>query len=624
MRKRISRVMISGALSLSLCICPIVSVMGEEVFVEESTEASEEAAYSESVFSSEEGYSQDVTASEGENVIEEVFYSEEEGSSDEAYYSEDLYFSEDVYDSVELIDSDEGSAEEAWAEDAVYEETGAEEENEFDEPGVYEELLTAGEDSGTTADYAVITEQDFIAAVEVIPGTVTLSVSHSVDIVKARALYLLLTDEQKKLSKVKSALAKLEAAEEAMKTKVNQSISDKMQDLVNALPSVTASDVNSAIEKARKAIADLGGDQTELLSGIRTKLEKAKADLNKAVKEANKDAVEKIRSSIISLPSQVSSGIKDGAEALIQAYKGLTEDQIKLIDDNTKKTLDEIVSKLENLMTQESLDKIAAQVVGVMISMLQAGDKSSVTDKEDVELVKEAYTKLTTAQKALLPEAEATLNSLLKQAEDEEKAKTLSDSIAKIGDAKAGEGKKAVENAEKTRAGLSEDQLALVPKEDLATLDRAIKAYAEGRTFVVKGAKYQVLSNGNLTYAGPEDKTITSVSVPNQIKKGGFMFKVEQISEAALKECKNLRWVVLHQNIKIIGKNAFANTPNLEMIKVMSKLFETGRVVSAFAEAGMNKGAGLTVKTPRGYASTYEKLFVGEGKLNKKALVIEA
>ena len=69
------------------------------------------------------------------------------------------------------------------------------------------------------------------------------------------------------------------------------------------------------------------------------------------------------------------------------------------------------------------------------------------------------------------------------------------------------------------------------------------------------------------------------------------------------------------------GKNAFYNTPKLKTISVQSKLFGTGKVVSAFKEAGMNRGAGLTVKTPRGYASTYEKLFVGEGKLNKKAVV---
>ena len=39
---------------------------------------------------------------------------------------------------------------------------------------------------------------------------------------------------------------------------------------------------------------------------------------------------------------------------------------------------------------------------------------------------------------------------------------------------------------------------------------------------------YKVLSNGDVTYHHPADKTITSAVVPNQVKKGKFMFKEGQ------------------------------------------------------------------------------------------------
>ena len=57
---------------------------------------------------------------------------------------------------------------------------------------------------------------------------------------------------------------------------------------------------------------------------------------------------------------------------------------------------------------------------------------------------------------------------------------------------------------------------------------------------------YKVLSNGDVTYHHPADKTITSAVVPNQVKKGKFLFKVIKVSNYAFDGCENLLWIVIH------------------------------------------------------------------------------
>ena len=112
------------------------------------------------------------------------------------------------------------------------------------------------------------------------------------------------------------------------------------------------------------------------------------------------------------------------------------------------------------------------------------------------------------------------------------------------------------------------------------------------------------------------------------MKKGKFLFKVIKISTMAFDGCENLKWIVIHKNIRVLGDHAFSGTKSLKRIRVMGTGFVDGKVVDAFLKAGSgsgrNYGAKLKVKVPASMVKEYEALFKGEGKLNKKATVTAA
>ena len=125
---------------------------------------------------------------------------------------------------------------------------------------------------------------------------------------------------------------------------------------------------------------------------------------------------------------------------------------------------------------------------------------------------------------------------------------------------------------------------------------------------------YKVLSNGDVTYHHPADKTITSAVVPNQVKKGKFLFKVIKVSNYAFDGCENLKWIVIHRNIRVIGEDAFNGTAALTKINVKGSRIVSGKVTDAFEGSGKN--GRLTVKVPKNKVNEYRKLFTGEGGLN--------
>ena len=124
---------------------------------------------------------------------------------------------------------------------------------------------------------------------------------------------------------------------------------------------------------------------------------------------------------------------------------------------------------------------------------------------------------------------------------------------------------------------------------------------------------YKVLSNGDVTYHHPADKTITSAVVPNQVKKGKFLFKVIKVSNYAFDGCENLKWIVIHRNIRVIGEDAFKGTSALTKINIKGYGIVSGKVTDAFEGSGKN--GRLTVKVPKNKVNEYSELFTGEGGL---------
>ena len=166
----------------------------------------------------------------------------------------------------------------------------------------------------------------------------------------------------------------------------------------------------------------------------------------------------------------------------------------------------------------------------------------------------------------------------------------------------------------------------------LETYKKALMAYEEGRKFRSGDGWYIVLADGNVTYYRVADPSgVRSADVPRQVQKYGFVFKVSEISPYAFKDCRRLETVVIHRNIKYIGRYAFKNTPQLRTIKILAKYLRKGSVKNAFAGAGSGggsyTGSNLVVKVPKEPETLidyYNALFKKEGALHRKATLRKA
>ena len=145
----------------------------------------------------------------------------------------------------------------------------------------------------------------------------------------------------------------------------------------------------------------------------------------------------------------------------------------------------------------------------------------------------------------------------------------------------------------------------------METYNEALAAYKEDRKFRSGDAWYIVLA-----------------SVPRQVIKNGFLFKVVEISPYAFRDCRRLETVVIHRAVKRIGRYAFKNTQQLRTIKILAKFLRKGFVKNAFAGAGSGggsyTGSNLVVKVPKERLEYYNTLFKKEGALNKKATLRKA
>jgi hypothetical protein len=163
----------------------------------------------------------------------------------------------------------------------------------------------------------------------------------------------------------------------------------------------------------------------------------------------------------------------------------------------------------------------------------------------------------------------------------------------------------------------------------METYTRALMAYEEERKFRSGDGWYVVLADGDVTYyrvANPS--SVRNACVPRQVIKYGFVFRVVEISPYAFKDCRRLETVVIHRDVKYIGRYAFKNTPQLRTIKILSENLRKGSVKNAFADAGSgggnNRGSNLVVKVPEERIEYYNALFKKEGALHRKAVLRKA
>ena len=244
-------------------------------------------------------------------------------------------------------------------------------------------------------------------------------------------------------------------------------------------------------------------------------------------------------------------------------------------------------------------------------------DWNKLADKQKtLPEVAAAKDKLDAAIKAVEASEEEKANKEREELEaaDKEAAEKFTAAVNSIPGSEAGEGKALLDNATGIYNTLTDSQKALISEETMSLYNEAVAAYEKDRIFKSGKAWYKVLGNGDVTYLKPADRSTESAVVPNQVKKGGFFFRVIKVSSNAFRNCKNLEWVIIHKNVYVLGRNIFVKTPKLLKVAIKGTGLKSGKVADAFLKAGKN--GRITVKVPESKVDKYTALLKGEGGLN--------
>lgn len=136
------------------------------------------------------------------------------------------------------------------------------------------------------------------------------------------------------------------------------------------------------------------------------------------------------------------------------------------------------------------------------------------------------------------------------------------------------------------------------------------------------GVSYEVTSDSKKTptvaYTAAPKKAKKTVTIPKTVTVDGTKYKVTSIEENAFAENKNVKQIVVSQNITTIGANAFADCPKLKVITIHSTKL-TGKNVADDAFAGIADGT--VIRVPKKMLGRYQKLFAKKG-LSKKVKVV--
>lgn len=136
------------------------------------------------------------------------------------------------------------------------------------------------------------------------------------------------------------------------------------------------------------------------------------------------------------------------------------------------------------------------------------------------------------------------------------------------------------------------------------------------------GVSYEVTSDSKKTptvaYTAAPEKAKKTVTIPKTVTVDGMKYKVTSIEENAFAENKNVKQIVVSQNITTIGANAFADCPKLKVITINSTKL-TGKNVADDAFAGIADGT--VIRVPKKMLDRYRKLFAKKG-LSKKVKVV--
>ena len=179
----------------------------------------------------------------------------------------------------------------------------------------------------------------------------------------------------------------------------------QLVDAVNKIAKLPAADAITLdhaeqVKAARAAFAAVADEKQALIDTA--KLTAAEAKLE-TLKPAKDPAVENVRNLIDLLPEEITLANADDVAAARAAYDVLNEQQKAQINNIDKLTAAE--AKLDDLKAQAEVDKAAAKAVADKIEALPAVENVKWANKAEIDAANAAFTALTDAQKALVPEA---------------------------------------------------------------------------------------------------------------------------------------------------------------------------------------------------------------------------
>lgn len=197
--------------------------------------------------------------------------------------------------------------------------------------------------------------------------------------------------------------------------------------------------------------------------------------------------------------------------------------------------------------------------------------------------------------------------------------------IQKIGTVKnTSASKRKIDAARNAYNKLTAAQKKLVT--NYSTLKAAEKKYTQlkneikkGKVYTVGNYKYKVtnVSKKTVTLTGVTKKSLKTLKAANTVKIKGKTFQVTAIGSSAFKNCSKATKLTIGKNITAIGSSAFSKCKKLKTITIQSKVIKS---VGKNAFQGISKKA--TIKVPSNRLQKYKKLFKNKGQ-NKAVKLIK-
>ncbi len=346
-------------------------------------------------------------------------------------------------------------------------------------------------------------------------------------------------------------------------------------------------------EKLQAALEQIG-QLEQRLSAKEKELEAALMEQNRLTEELNRehDNVTSLTERLETMQSQL---------AALQLSGSANEEEIR----NLTSQITQLQTQLADAKTKEAdLTQRLTEMEGEILLLQEERDLL----KENVSRAEQAASSAKEALEKAQQEAESAKQEADKLREEADQAKTEKEQA----DKETAAAQAALKNAQEELQKLSEELQSLKAEQKNGQLPK------EGDIFTVKGVKYRITDETKKQAEAYKaaDKNAKTVRVPATVKIEGNAYKVTAVADSAFAKMKNLRKIVIGNQVTKIGRKAFFGDRKLKSIQIKSrKLKRVG------AQALKNIFSKAVVKVPKGKKKAYTKLVKGKGQ--RKTVLIK-